>query len=82
MIQLRDALAENVLQSRDLLKRYLAGFDDTNLTAQPGGPGGLPNHVAWTLGHLAITMSRVIEKIDGTPPDAGGRTSAGALVGA
>ena len=71
MIQLRDALAENVLQSRDLLKRYLAGFDDTNLTAQPGGPGGLPNHVAWTLGHLAITMSRAIEKIDGTPPDAG-----------
>ncbi len=71
MIQLRDALAENVLQSRDLLKRYLGGFDDTNLTAQPGGPGGLPNHVAWTLGHLAITMSRAIEKIDGTPPDAG-----------
>lgn len=57
-----ETLAESVLMSRDLLKRYLAGFDDTNHTRQAPD---LPNHVAWTLGHLSHTMHRVAEKIDG-----------------
>ncbi len=59
-----ETLAQSVILSRDLLKRYLAGFDDTNHTRQASD---LPNHVAWTLGHLAHTMHRVAEKIDGAP---------------
>ncbi len=58
-------LADSVLLSRELLRRYLAGFDDTNHTKQPPD---MPNHVAWTLGHLALTMHRAAEKIDDTPP--------------
>lgn len=57
-----ETLADSVLLSRDLLKRYLAGFDDSNHTKQTAD---LPNHVAWTLGHLAHTMHRVTQKIDG-----------------
>lgn len=58
-------LADSVTLSRDLLKRYLTGFDDTNHTTQTAD---LPNHVAWTLGHLALTMHRAAEKIDGGAP--------------
>jgi hypothetical protein len=54
--------AEQILMSRDLLKRYLAGFDDATHTAQ--GPS-MPNHAAWNLGHLALTLHRVAERIDG-----------------
>jgi hypothetical protein len=57
-----EALAESILQSRGLLTRYLAGFDDSNHTATVPG---LPNHVAWILGHCALTMHRAAEKIDG-----------------
>ena len=59
-----DAIAEAILASKQLLGRYLPGFDDTNHTRQPPG---LPNHVAWSLGHLALTMHRIAEKIDGGP---------------
>jgi hypothetical protein len=58
-------LAEAVRESRNLLARYLKGFDDTNHTKQAPG---LPNHVAWTLGHLSLTMYRTAEKLNGTPP--------------
>ncbi|MBC8105069.1 MAG: DinB family protein [Anaerolineae bacterium] len=57
-------LAEMVRQSRDLLHRYLRGFDHCNHTHQARS---LPNHLAWTLGHLAITMHRTAERIDGQP---------------
>ncbi|CAN5667206.1 hypothetical protein BH09PLA1_BH09PLA1_17540 [soil metagenome] len=57
-------LAEMLRQSRDLLHRYLRGFDETNRTRQATG---LPNHLAWTLGHLAITMHRCAERIDARP---------------
>jgi hypothetical protein len=57
-------LAEAVTLSRTLLGRYLAGFTDENHTRQAPG---LPNHVAWTLGHLALTMERVAERFDGKP---------------
>lgn len=62
----KDLLAEAVLNSGELLKRYLAGFDDANrcfITID------LPNHVAWTLGHLALTMVRAGEKLGGPGPD-------------
>jgi hypothetical protein len=57
-------LAEMVRQSRVLFVRYLRGFDDSNHTRQAPS---LPNHVAWTLGHLAITLHRTAEKFDGLP---------------
>ena len=60
----RDAAAEGVISCKVLLTRYLVGFTDSNRTAQAEN---LPNHVAWSLGHLALTMHRVIEKIDGQP---------------
>ena len=57
-------LAESVRESKAWLTRYLKGFDDTNYTKQAPG---LPNHVAWTLGHLALTLNRIAERIDGRP---------------
>ena len=63
----REVLADAVLMCKVLTARYLAGFDDGTRTAQ--GPG-LPNHVAWCLGHCALTMHRVAEKVDGKPPPA------------
>lgn len=61
------AYAALLRESRALCARYFAGFDDTNRTAQPAS---LPNHFAWSLGHLAYTMNRVAEKLDGkTLPD-------------
>lgn len=62
MIESRALLAEAVLNSQMLLKRYLVGFDEGNRTTQPAN---LPNHAAWTLGHLAHTMGRVNEKLGG-----------------
>lgn len=68
-------LAESVLHSRGLLSRYLVGFDDSNHTVTAPG---LPNHLAWILGHCALTMHRAAERVDGRErldgsfiPDAG-----------
>jgi hypothetical protein len=58
----QQVLAEVIRLTRPLVARYLAGFDDTNHTAQAQH---LPNHVAWSLGHLALTMHRLAEKLDG-----------------
>lgn len=59
-------LADAVRSTEALLTRFLEGFDDANATAQ--GPG-LPNHAAWILGHLALTMHRAAERIaDATFP--------------
>lgn len=57
-------LAESLELSGQLLGRYLSGFSDANHTAQAPG---LPNHVAWSLGHLAMTMHRVAERLDSRP---------------
>lgn len=46
-------LAVMIRGTGPLLGQFLDGFDDENRTAT--GPG-LPNHISWTLGHLAITM--------------------------
>jgi hypothetical protein len=51
-----------VRASAPLLVRFLDGFDDTTRVAQAPG---LPNHVAWTLGHCALTMHRAAEEFDG-----------------
>jgi hypothetical protein len=60
----RDTIAEAILASRTLFNRYLAGFDDSNHTKQ--GPH-LPNHVAWCLGHCALTLHRGVERINHEP---------------
>jgi len=63
----QQTLANAVLESRTLIARYFRGFDDSNQTKQAPH---LPNHFAWTLGHLAITIHRAAEKFDGKPiPD-------------
>ncbi len=60
----QDTLAETILTSGELLVRFLPGFDDNNrTTAAPG----LPNHAAWCLGHCALTMHRVAERLDKLP---------------
>lgn len=60
----RDTIAEAILASRVLFHRYLVGFDDTNHTRQTPD---LPNHVAWCLGHCALTLHRGIERINREP---------------
>lgn len=57
-------LAESIRDSREGLLRYLKGFNDTNHTKQAPG---LPNHVAWTLGHLSLLLHRNAQKLDGVP---------------
>ena len=58
----QQTLANAVLESRTLLARYFKGFNDSNHTRQAPH---LPNHFAWTLGHLALTLHRTAEKFDG-----------------
>jgi hypothetical protein len=60
----QDLLAESILSSRDLLDRFLDGFEDENRTKQADN---LPGHVAWILGHCALTMHRAAEDGDGRP---------------
>ena len=60
----RDTIAEAILASRVLFHRYLVGFDDSNHTHQTPD---LPNHVAWCLGHCALTLHRGVERINREP---------------
>jgi hypothetical protein len=60
----QDLLAESIISSRDLLARFLEGFDDANRTKQARD---LPGHVAWILGHCALTMHSVAEHCDSRP---------------
>lgn len=64
MLRTQDVLADGIVITKQLLGRYLAGFDDTNRARQAPT---LPNHVAWNLGHLALTMNRAAENLDGKP---------------
>ncbi len=57
-----ELLAESILSCKLLLGRYLAGFNDVTHVRQTPD---LPNHVAWCLGHCALTMIRVADKLDG-----------------
>lgn len=67
-MQAQEFLGQALETNKMLLTRYLVGFDDSTHTRQAPG---LPNHVAWSLGHLAMTMHRTAEKLDGRPiPDA------------
>ncbi|MFI4916824.1 MAG: DinB family protein [Phycisphaerales bacterium JB060] len=68
-----DVLAHNILHTQTLFERFLAGFDESNRTSQAPA---MPNHAAWTLGHLALTAYRCAERVGGRdepgelPPDA------------
>ena len=57
-----ESLADSLCSTHSLLTRYLAGFDDANATKQATA---MPNHVIWTLGHLALYNHRAAEKIAG-----------------
>ena len=57
-------LAEGIEASRLATELFFTGFDDSNRTVQAPG---LPNHFAWTLGHLAFVMHRAAERFDGRP---------------
>ena len=59
-----EVLAAAVLETKMLLGRYLAGFNDVTHVRQVPD---LPNHVAWALGHCALTMHTVAAKFDGKP---------------
>jgi len=61
----QEALADGVLACKMLAGRYFVGFDDTSCVHQAPG---LPNHLAWSLGHLALTMSRLVAMLGGNPP--------------
>lgn len=62
MIDRREMIARGVEECKVWTGRYLAGFDDATCTRQAEH---LPNHVSWSLGHCALTMHRVSEKLDG-----------------
>lgn len=68
-------LAHNVMNSQALFERYLAGFDETNRTSQAQA---MPNHAAWTLGHLALTAHRCTQRVGGS--DDPGELPPGAFV--
>ncbi len=61
-MRVQELLAESVLSNKMLVGRYLAGFDDASVTRQAPG---LPNHAAWNLRHLALTMHRVADMLEG-----------------
>ncbi|MEQ8844907.1 MAG: DinB family protein [Phycisphaerales bacterium] len=57
-----DLLAHNIMNSQALFERFFVGFDDSNRTTQAPS---LPNHLAWTLGHLALTAQRGAHRVLG-----------------
>lgn len=59
-----EALARALDVSGPLLTRFLEGFTDDNRTRQTPA---LPNHAAWTLGHCAIAMHRLANRLTGEP---------------
>ena len=62
------ALADAISATEGLLTRYLDGFNDRNAVSQVPN---LPNHVAWSVGHLALTMHRAAERISGKTHELG-----------
>ncbi len=48
-----------------MIDRFLPGFDESNRAAQAPG---MPNHVIWSLGHLALYHRRSAERIRGVEP--------------
>lgn len=61
----QEALAQSIEASKELFLRYVDGFDDSSRTAQAPG---LPNHLAWCLGHCSLTMHRACERCGSSDP--------------
>ncbi len=59
-----EVLAESILNCKILVGRYLPGFNDVTCVRQTPD---LPNHLAWCLGHCALTMHRVADLVSGAP---------------
>lgn len=59
-----EILARAIVDCQSLFARYINGFDESNYTRQAPD---LPNHLAWCLGHCALTMHRAAEMLDGHP---------------
>ncbi len=59
-----NVLADAIDGSRQATELFFTGFDDSNRTSQAPG---LPNHFAWTVGHLAFVMHRAAERFDAGP---------------
>jgi len=57
-----EMLASIVESNKELVMRFLPGFDEASALRQMPA---LPNHVVWSLGHLALTMHRIAERLDG-----------------
>lgn len=60
----RETLAGLARSTSGFLTRFLAGFSDKNRTTQGMD---LPNHTIWILGHCAMTMHRLAERMDSQP---------------
>lgn len=60
----QDVLADAVLACKGLSTRFLAGFTDGNRAAQADH---LPNHLIWTLGHVALYINDAAGRLDGKP---------------
>lgn len=57
----QQSLADGIEQCKPLMLRYVDGFDDASRTRQTPNQ---PNHVAWCLGHCALTMHRAAQTLD------------------
>ncbi len=57
----QQSIADGIEQCKPMLLRFLDGFDDASRTRQTPHQ---PNHVAWTLGHCALTMHRAAGHFD------------------
>jgi hypothetical protein len=60
-----EIFAAQIREAHGLLERYFGRFDDSNHTKQAPN---LPNHAAWCLGHLALTLHRAAERFGDERP--------------
>lgn len=60
----QEMLSEYILSTKSFFVRFVNGFEDSTRTTQAEN---LPNHVAWCLGHCALTMNRAAERFDHKP---------------
>ncbi len=58
----QEILAQLVRACYNSFERFLQGFTEENRTEQAPD---LPNHVAWTLGHIALVVEQVACALDG-----------------
>jgi hypothetical protein len=58
----QEILAEIILAGKGTLTRFLPGFNETNYTRQAEH---LPNHLGWTLGHVALYIHEAAGRVDG-----------------